>query len=332
LHESLTRLLVCPSCHGALRWKIVRRNASEIEEANAQCSSCDSHYQVYRGIGAFLTSQEKPKDLWEETNSQIEELVRREPAKVRLLLETPMTTMNPTDLFFRGLILDSRGKYEEGKVARDRAVEGSYSLEQRACIQSQMTFVKGRIVNSPSPVVDLASGMGALLEVLLPGASQHFVATDASPRVLIRDQAVLGSRAGRAGLSFLAFDARRTPFADRSVRALVSYLGLANIEDPGNLVKELRRIVSGTVLAISLFYPEEVGPNTDMIRRLRLEPLLYRKSAVKQFKAAGFKVRVENMQKVLARPTPEGEILKSAQTDRLPVIETQVEWCTLVAS
>lgn len=206
-----------------------------------------------------------------------------------------------------------------------------YSPEQHGCIRSQMDFVRKRLAGRPGPVVDLASGMGALLEVLLPVATQHLVASDVSPRVLTRDRSLLKDRVQGPGLSLLAFDARRTPFADRSVPTMVSYLGLANIQDPGDLLRELRRIVSGELCAVSVFYPKEEGSNADTIHQFKLERLLYRESALRSFREAGFEVRVENAQTVLARPTPEGVILKGAQTDRLPVVETQVEWCTLVA-
>lgn len=132
-------------------------------------------------------------------------------------------------------------------------------------------------------------------------------------------------------MSYLAFDARHTPFADRSVPTMVTYLGLANTRDPVGLVKELRRVVSGSLLAISLFYPEEPGQNTETIRQLKLEAMMHRDSALRQFREGGFEVRTENARTVLALPTPRGEILKDAGIDSLPVVPSPVEWCTLVA-
>ena len=301
-------------------------------EGSARCSPCDIDYPLRNGIGVFLPPQERPEDLWEETNSAIQRLVKNEPEKVRLLLESPVATMNPTDLFFRGLILESQQRYVEAREVRNLSRAGMYSSEQYACMKSQLDFVSSQVTDSPGPVVDLACGMGTLLETLLPKATQHVVATDFSPRVLIRDRAVFASAAPKRGLSFLALDARHTPFADHSIPTIVSYVGLSNIEDPGDLVKELRRILSGHLFAISLFYEEKAGPNADLIRQYKLDSLLYRETAVKKFEEAGFKVRVENAKTVLAQPTPKGVILVGAQTDRLPVTETRVEWGTLVAS
>lgn len=332
MQESLAHILVCPACHGDLRWEISRKQGLELQEATARCDTCPASYPVHRGIAVFLSERGRPADLWEVANSHLQELVRSEPEKVRALLESPIETMNPTDLFFRGLILDSRGMYPDAKVSRDLALSRSYSSEQRACVRSQMNFVRMKVAPLAGPVVDLASGVGSLLEILLPDATQHYVATDLSPRVLARNQAVLGPLAGKGGLSYLAFDARHTPFSDGSLPTMVTYVGLSNIRGPGGLMKELRRVISGTLVAISLFYPEAPGPNADMIRQLDLETPIYRESALRQFREAGFNVRVENSQQVLARPTPKGEILNEAGTDALPVVDTQVEWCTLVAT
>ncbi|MDG6913518.1 MAG: hypothetical protein JRN35_10630 [Nitrososphaerota archaeon] len=122
------------------------------------------------------------------------------------------------------------------------------------------------------------------------------------------------------------------PFADKSVPTMVSYVGLSRVEDPGGLMRELRRGLSVKVFAISIFYHERKGPNADAIRRFKMEPLLYRDSSVRQFEEVRFKVTIENAQSVLGQPTPVGTILKEAQTGGLPMTETQVEWCTLVAN
>lgn len=171
MRESLTRVLVCPSCHGSLRWEISRRSGPELEEGSAGCNACPATYPLHRGIGVFLAPKDRPEDLWEGVSSQIEELARSEPDKVRLLPEAPMEAMNPADLIYRGFILDSRGRYQEAKAAYDLARTRSRSDEQEDCIRSQVAFVRREVSRSAGPVVDIASGMGALLEELLPGAT-----------------------------------------------------------------------------------------------------------------------------------------------------------------
>lgn len=247
-------------------------------------------------------------------------------------MESPVESLNPTDQLVRGLVLEEQGDFRQARTALHLANEGMYTTEFRSAWKSQMRFVGERLAGLKDPIVDLASGMGTLLETVVPGMSHQFVATDVSPRVLFRDQRAFETLGLGTHLSYLAFDARRPPFADGSVPTLITNAGLANIADPGALLKESRRAVRDEFMAISLFYPEEEGPNSRMIRQLKLDSLMFRSSALEAFEEAGFGVRAHNARKVTARPTPNGEIMSEVQPDRLPVEETEVEWCTLIAT
>jgi ubiquinone/menaquinone biosynthesis C-methylase UbiE len=131
-------------------------------------------------------------------------------------------------------------------------------------------------------------------------------------------------------VSLLAFDARRTPFKDGAVGTLTTNQGLANIENPGDLLSELRRIVAGEFLAISCFYPEDDEANAEVIREVGLEALLYRRSALEHFANAGWEVAVKNACVAVARPTPASLVLDGAKIDGLPVADTTLEWCVLL--
>lgn len=280
----------------------------------------------------FLESSQGPGDLWEEANGEIAAFLRNEPTRVRRLMESPLESLNPTDQLVRGFVLEEHKDFRQARIALQLANEGMYAPGFRSAWKSQVRFVKERLTGLRDPVVDLATGMGSLLEIVLPATTHQFVATDVSPRVLLRDKQAFDALGLGSQLSFLAFDARHPPFAGGSVPTLITNVGLANIESPGALLRELRRVVRDEFMAISLFYPEEEGPNSEMIHRLKLDPLMFRSSALQQFEEAGFSVRVHNSQKVTARPTPKGEIMSEVQPDRLPVVETEVEWCTLVAN
>ncbi len=330
--DELTRILVCPACHGALDWGGSQRVGHRIMEGEAICSVCRATYPIREGICAFLPSHSTPEDLWEQTDRGIAGFLKDEPVRAQRLMGAPLESLNPTDKLVRGFVHEARQEFGAAMTAVGRAVEGMYTPEFLAASNSQMQFVRERLVGRPGPIVDLASGRGSLLEVLLPEASQEFVGTDLSTRILLRDQRFFEFLGLGSKLSLLAFDARQTPFADQSVPTLVTNVGLANIENPGMLLRELRRVVSGEFLATTIFYPEFEGPNADMIRRLKLAPLLYRRSAVKEFEQAGFSVRVSNSVLARARPTPPGVIMHEVRPDRLPVVETELECCTLVAT
>jgi hypothetical protein len=130
----------------------------------------------------------------------------------------------------------------------------------------------------------------------------------------------------------LAFDARRTPFKDGAVGILTTFLGLANIEDPGGLLAELRRIVGGVFLAISQFFPEDDEANARAIREAKLDALLYHRTALQHFAEAGWNAQVNHACVAAARPTPRGVILDGAGIDRLPAADTKLEWCVLLAT
>jgi hypothetical protein len=142
----------------------------------------------------------------------------------------------------------------------------------------------------------------------------------------------LKARGLESRVDLLAFDAKRTPFRTGSVPTLTTYAGLLNIMQPGSLLDELRRIVGGTFLAVTHFYPEDESTNSELIRSSGLSSLMHREPALAAFRAAGWQVRFENRMTGRARPTPQAELLPGFAVDGLPVEETELEWGVLVAT
>ena len=85
-------------------------------------------------------------------------------------------------------------------------------------------------------------------------------------------------------------------------------------------------------LAISHFFMEEDDANAEIIRKIGLDKMLYREAALALFEEAGWVVAVMNSCVGEARPTPVGVILEGARIDGLPVADTNLEWCVLLAS
>ena len=145
----------------------------------------------------------------------------------------------------------------------DLANKGLYTKAYLDCANSQIKYVINWLSATDGPIVDLASGRGYLATRLVRELQRPVVVSDFSPAVLRRNRQYF-ERLGLYGfVSLLAFDARRTPFKDGAVKLLTTNLGLPNIEEPGDLLKELRRIVDGVFLAISHFYPEEDEKNAE---------------------------------------------------------------------
>jgi len=132
-------------------------------------------------------------------------------------------------------------------------------------------------------------------------------------------------------VELLAFDARRTPFKDGAVKTMTTNLGLANIEEPGRLIDELRRVISGKLLAIMSFFPDDDAANRAAAEKLGISSFMSKDSTLRLFDEAGFDVQLKNTRSGKALPTPTSNLLEGAGIDALPVAETELTWCTLVA-
>lgn len=332
MHSYLIEMLECPACHGTLKWEILEQNGDRLEAAESRCETCAAIYPVRDGIGSFLTPDLQRNDLWEQMESGLIRHLRQHPELERQLMEPPLEELSPADRFFRALVLEEQGNYPEAQMAADSADKDLYTPEHRTCRDRQIEYVIEQLSSDRGPIIDLASGKGYLVEQMVRKSKRNVVASDFSPRVLRADRKRLQSLELYDHVSLLAFDARHTPFKDGSIPTLITNLGLPNIEEPGNLLTELCRIVSGSFLAISHFFPEDDEANAKVIRELRLDALLYRRTALQQFAEAGWNVEVRNACPGQASSTPAGVVLEGARIDGLPVADTTLEWCVLFAT
>jgi uncharacterized protein YbaR (Trm112 family) len=328
MQDYLIELLQCPSCRGDLNWSIQDKREDRIETADAHCEDCSSSYPVKEGIGFFLDGEQDRDDLWEGADSWLTQYLQDNPNVEGQLMDVPINSLGPADQLFRALILEERGEFGEAKIAEELATNGMYTSEYQSCWDSQVEYVLNQLAESTGPIIDLASGRCYLVEHLARELKAPIVATDFSPRVLLRNRRWLEASGIYHRVSLLAFDARQTPFKDGAVVTLTTNIGLPNIKQPGRLFKELRRIVSGRFLAITHFFPEGDG-NSKIIREAELDSVLYKAEVVNGLKQAGFDVDALNICHGIARPTPKGEVLEGAAVDGLPVVETKLEWSVL---
>lgn len=328
----LLDLLACPNCHTKLTWTIIQKANERVEEAEASCSSCSKAYPVHNGIGVFLTDELERNDLWEQVDSGLMKYLRSNPEQHNQLMNAPLESLSPTDQFLRSMLLEELGEFADARKAHDTATQGLYTAEYLDCFQSQIDFVVSELSSGAGPIVDLASGRCYLVEQLAARLNRPVVATDFSPRVLRQNRRRLEFEGLYDKVSLLAFDARCTPFKDNAVESLTTNLGLPNIENPGVLLEELRRIVKGSFFAISYFFPEGDRINEEEIRKLKLETFMYKPNALSQFSSASWQVEIKNSCKGKALPTPPSLIIEGLRNDALPVSETVLEWGTLIAN
>jgi hypothetical protein len=258
--------------------------------------------------------------------------LRFHPELYDQLMTVPLETLSPADQFFRGMMLEELGKFVEAREAHNTAMRGLYTSDYLDCFQSQVDYVINELASGEDPIVDLASGRCYLVEQLAAKLNRPLAATDFSLRVLKQDRKRLEFEGLYNRVSLLGFDARHTPFKDNAIKTLTTNLGLPNIAEPGTLLKDLRRVVKGSFFAISHFFPEDDKRNEEEIRKLKLETFMYRQTALEKFSRAHWQVKIKNVCTGRALPTPPSVIIDGLRNDALPVNETELEWCTLVAN
>ena len=331
MQEFLIEMLECPSCHGGLNWKIIQHQGDRIEEAEAVCKVCGTAYPVQKGIGIFLTPDLPREDLWEQVNSQLMHFLRENPQIESKIMDAPLNNLNPADQFFRAQILEERGEFAQAKAIANLAYSKLYAPEYLKCYNAQINYLIAQLSIFDGPIIDLASGRGDLAELLIRKLKQPIVFTDFSPQILRRNRRWLDFFGLYDRVSLLAFDARRSPFKDGTIKVMTTNLGLNNIEEPENLLIELKRTISGKFFTISCFYQEDDKENAEVIKKLGMDKFLFKHSALESFYSAGWQVKMENMMIGKACPTPKSEVIEGTGIDAFPVTETKLEWGTLVA-
>jgi len=98
-------------------------------------------------------------------------------------------------------------------------------------------------------------------------------------------------------------------FKDGAVKTMTTNLGLPNIEEPGRLLDELRRVISGELLAIMSFFPDDDAANRAAAEKLGISSFMFRDSTLRLFDHAGFDVELMNVLSGRALPTPSSNLL-----------------------
>ncbi|MEW5869534.1 MAG: class I SAM-dependent methyltransferase [Chloroflexota bacterium] len=331
MHEELINRLCCPTCHADLSWEITSYDAHQIIAAEATYHTCGNCYPVKDGLGIFLHPDLPIRDLWAQVDSGLLQYLRAHPSLERGLMDSPLDSLAPTDQFFRALVLEARGDYQTAREIEFQANQGIYCQEYRSCWENQSNFVLQQLTSHTGLIVELASGRGYLAERILHQLNRDVVITDFSLQVLRGGSKRLEALGLAKQASFLACDARRMPFKDGAIPTLVTNLGLPNIKNPGEMLSDLHRALAGAFFAISHFYSPDDQENAQMISELGLSTFSYRHSSLDEYSRSGWQMTVANSEPGTALPTPPGKILRGAKIDSLPIVETCLEWCTLIS-
>lgn len=329
MHKYIKELLECPVCHHELEWTTKKETKERIVNGEAKCIHCQATYPIQDEIGIFLTPDLPRNDLWSSSESYFKNYLKENPEFKDKFLNTPLEELHPTDLFIRGSLLEDSDPIKARKIIQD-GTNKIYTEEYKDGRNKQIEYILNNIPND-EPIIDLASGMGTLIEKLASNVDNYIIATDFSPLVLRKNHAVFKQKNLHNKMSFLSFDARKTPFKNDAVKIMTTFVGLPNINKPMDLLYELRRIISGKLMAINHLFSPTDKTHFDFLHENGLETFLYEEKLVKAFQNANFTVANKNLISCFIKPTPEGEFFKF-KLDSIPVKDTTIEWCVTCAN
>lgn len=314
----LLQALICPICHEPL----------EPGEAGFHCAGCQESFPTVEGVPALFSGA--GQDIWKENKNGLALYLEAHPEARAALENTPETTLNGADLSAKASLLRHSGKEEEAVRIWELAILRSYPQAYLQTFSQQMDFICNRLSDVTEPVVDFASGRGMLLSRLLRQCKAPLLASDLSPTVLgsLLRRFPAETAAGR--LFTLAFDAKAIPFSDGSLPYLTTCLGLQNIPQPEEALRELRRACGGTLFALCMFFPEEDRENQETARQHGLGGAFSQNQLTSLLEKTGWQVTPHNSAKFILPPTPKGKIIEGMGMDALPVQETTAWFSTLV--
>lgn len=324
--------LICPLCHGELTWNVLEENQINIIEAHITCTSCGKEYSVKDQIANFLTENEVEDDTWQTGENYLDKLFKENPDLKERLMTAPLEEISAADMYVRADILKKEGLEKEAEELRGIAAKNAYTKESQDAGQEQFKYVVSLLKDEKQFVLDIASGYCTLVKEILQYTELPVVATDVSLNIIKKSYNSLCNSGYGERISFVAFDARRTPFRSNSIPVMTTFVGLQNIEKPGNTLAELRRISSGIFYSVCSFCSENDEANRSVLRKSGTEYMWLKESHKQEFIHNGWNVEVLNSVFAKSSPTPMGKILTNAAIDGFPVADGIFEHCIVKGS
>lgn len=331
MHKQFVEMLACPLCHKELEWHIKKESEDRIINANIICPSCQEEYEIKDEIAVFLTNVLSRNDLWDMGENWLEKYFRDKPEIYEKLMNIPEEELNGADYWYKASYYEINKDFYNSARMFSHAFERIYTQEYIDGWNSQMEFIIENI-DSSKPIIDIASGKGYLIEKMLRNTKNYIVATDFSPTILMRNKEYYKALGLYDKLSLIAFDARKTPFKDTSIEILTSNLGLQNIEQPGEVIKEMNRITKKEFMAVMFFIDKEDKVHMDLFDKFGNTAYATKNNAIETFQKSYCNIKMSNSFIANIKPTPVGEVLKGLGIDGFPIQDTKVEFCVLQAT
>ncbi|MBD3404765.1 MAG: methyltransferase domain-containing protein [Candidatus Lokiarchaeota archaeon] len=318
--KSIQTLFYCPQCHNDLEWSIQTETENRIIEAEVSCSECDTHYFVKDGIAVFLLDVSNDADFWRVVQSNLAKALDTNSEYEEKLMQSDLSTLNPADKFLRSMILDERGDYDRAEEIRSEVeiYTDSYNL----AYQKKKAQLKKLLSDKSDVIIDIASGMGGFAE-MFSQLDNPVILSDISPSILQRNKERLEHFGLYDKVSLIAFDAKKMPFKDRSIGVFTTNLGLTNITQSEEFLKELKRCLNGVAYFLTYFFPDNEDENAEILEEYELE--FGFKNRLEDMSASFFETSILFEEDSFIEPTASSEIFE-IKIDALPAIPTHVTW------
>ena len=315
----LKEILICPECYGELLWEITDKNDIHIIEAEIKCGDCGKTYSVKNSVGRFVEYEGNSDDSWQKAENWLKNLVAEKPVIREKLMTTDIEKMNATDIMIRMMINQIEGNHDEAERLRKICNQKAYKAESLKAGQDQIQYIVNALKKEKDFILDVASGQGTLVSKFLENTNNCIVSSDISFNVMEKAKNLSDKNGFSDRVSYIAFDLSKSPFKDKSVKVMTTYVGLQNISSSEKIFKEIRRICGGKLYSACIFCCEDNIVNRKDLEKEGLDKTWIKSNYIEEFNNAGFSSVVENSIITVDEPTPVGEIVQGVKMDGFPV-------------
>ena len=328
----IKEMLICPACHGELIWEIINENKTHIIEAEIKCQKCNNEYVVKNGVGCFVKYEKSFDDGWQNAENWLTNLLAENPDIMEKLMVADIEEMNAADIMVRGIICRKEGNVAEATKLSEISIKKRYKEEQTKALFGQLDYVVNSLKDEKNIILDVASGLGDLVQKLLENTDVCIISSDISFHVMEKAKKSTEEKGYGDRVSYIAFDLNKSPFRNKSIKIITTFFGLQNIVSPVRIFNEIRRICDGKLYSICNFCCDENSKNIKVLEEDGSAEMWLKNKYINEFDKVGFTSVVENSIITFNELTLVGKIAKGVTIDNFPVEPGDFEYAVVISS